>query len=524
MKRPKTLAAPPKDATRKRNNDTTIIAHSSTQTTINPADKDIELPEGQRIRELTIVNVARGADVARSVALDSTLGNDLWFSRLLAMEHGDALKYVWEWNGWIAWRSADGRWQRDAGATPWRAARSCVRLLRTEIRRLARLDEALAEELKEAVKRFLNYNGLHAALKLAQSSPRIIATPEEWDSDPHLLNCSNGTVDLRNGNLRPHRTEDRLTKTTGVMFDPNALAPLWKKFLERILPDPAVRDYLQRAIGYAAIGNVTEHLVHVFWGGGANGKSVFCGVIERALGEYAVSVPPTLLVTTRGYGEHPTIRTLLHGARFAMASETAQDGRFDETALKALTGGDTIRARGMRENWWDFQPSHTLFLQTNHRPQVKETTFAFWRRLRLVPFTVTIPEAEQDKELTSKLQAELPGILAWIVEGAKAFQRHGLNPPAVVEAATNEYRQEEDPLLDFEECFESGGFTSCKDLHECYQAWAKAEGLDPMAPRTLTRLLRERGWTYLEHRRPRGFAVSPVPNGDLVLNADEDTL
>jgi len=466
-----------------------------------------------------------GGDVDTSAHPDEpAAGTELWFSRRLAEEHGDGLKYVWEWRAWMAWHPDQGRWKRDAGAAAWSAAKTSVQRLLKEAGAVAGHDEARGKMLLKAARRFMGRAAIESALKLAQSSPGMIATADEWDARPHLLNCSNGTVDLRTGKLHPHDKADRLTKTTGVRYDPDAPARQWDTFLERILPDSELRDYLQRAIGYAAIGNVTEHLLHVLWGGGANGKSVFCGTIERALGEYAVSVPPTLLVSAKGFGEHPTIRTILHGARFALASETAEDGRFDEAALKVLTGGDTIRARGMRENWWEFPPSHALFLQTNHRPRVREMTVAFWRRLRLVPFTTTIPAAEQDKKLASKLATELPGILAWIVTGAAAYERDGLNPPAVVQAATNEYQQDQDTLREFVEMYEPGGFTSCKLLHERYEAWAQDQGLKPWGQRTLTGKLKDRGWDYLQRGGVRGFKVCcTVPERNSGLVSREDT-
>lgn len=451
----------------------------------------------------------------------SGAGTELWFARRLAREHGETLKFVWPWRSWMAWQPEYGRWQRDAGAAAWSAAKTSVQRLLAEAGAVAGQDDAKGKLLLKAARRFMSRSALEAALKLAQSEAAVVATPDDWDAHPHLLNCANGTVDLRTGRLHPHRSEDRLTKTTGVMFTPDAPAPRWHAFLERILPDADLRAWLQRSLGYTAFGSVTEHVLFVFWGGGANGKSVLCGTVAKAFGEYAVSVPPTLLVNAANFTEHPTIRTILYGARFALASETAENGRFDEAAVKSLTGGDRIRARGMRENWWEFAPTHTLFLQTNNRPRVRETTVAVWRRLKLVPFTVTIPPAQQDRTLAHALASELPGVLAWIVAGAVAYQREGLEPPAIVATVTAEYQASEDPFREFIERYEPVGFTSCEDLHASYRLWAESTGLKPWGQRTLTGKLRDRGWQYLEHHRPRGFAVSPVPNGFQPLSSRE---
>lgn len=448
------------------------------------------------------------------------IGSDLWFCRRIAREHGDVLKYVWKWRAWMAWQPDQGRWVRDDGAAAWSAAKTSVARLLAEAADVAGLDEAKGKALIKASRRFMGKTAMEAALKLAQSEAAIVAEPDSWDADPHLLNCVNGTVDLRAGQLHPHDKQDRITKTTGIMYDADARSDLWERFLAGILPASDVRDYMRRAIGYASIGNVTEHVLHVLWGSGANGKSVLCDAVSLALGEYSVSVPTTLLIAN-GANEHPTLLTTLRGARFALASETSEGGKFNEAQLKLLTGGDSINARGMRENYSQFRPSHTLFCQTNHRPRVKETTFAFWRRMRLVRFGVTIPPHEQDKQLAQKLKDDLPAILAWIVQGAGEYITHGLDAPAEVRAATEEYQRDEDLLRDFVERFEMRGFTTCEDVHSLYTEWAECNGAKLVGQRTLTKTLKtERGWHHMPNARPKaGFRVTPVWNRNDPLNS-----
>lgn len=446
-------------------------------------------------------------------------GTDLWFARRMAREHGANLKFVWEWRAWLAWQPDQGRWQRDAGAVAWSSAKDTVRRLLAEA---ASADEETGKRLLKAAHRFMGASALEAALKLARSEPAIVASPEEWDAQPHFLNCANGTIDLTTGALRPHRREDRLTKTTGVKCQPGAESDAWDSFIARVLPDAELRQYIQRAIGYSAIGEVTEHVLHVAWGSGANGKSVLFAAAAAALGEYAVTVPTSILLAN-GKSEHPTLLTTLRGARLALASETPEGGRFNEAQLKMLTGGDGINARGMRENYSEFQPSHTLWLATNHRPQAKETTAAFWRRMRLLPFTVTIPAEEQDKRLLHKLKAAAPAVLNWIIAGAVAYHQDGLEPPAIVAAATNEYRADEDELREFVEMYEPGGFTSCADLHQAYVDWCATAGLKHVGQRTLAKLLQERGFEYVKSARPRGFRITTVPKGKVGLISREDS-
>lgn len=439
------------------------------------------------------------------------LGTDVWMAGRIAAEHGDVLKFVWPWQSWMAWDAGAGRWQKDESGIAWACAKASVRKLLAEI---GDEDSERAKSLLRAARRFMGRSGLEAALMLARSEPQMTVGVDVWDRDPHLLNVANGTIDLHDGQLRKHSRGDMLTKLAGGSL--GQPSPLWQQFLARILPDREVRDYVQRAVGYSAIGTVTEHLLNIAWGGGANGKSVFCGTIMAALGDYSLSVSPALLMES-GQNQHPTLVATLHGARFALASETEADGSFNAAQLKWLTGGDMLTARRMREDFWSFAPSHTLWLQTNHRPRVSEATIGFWRRIRLIPFSVTIPPEEQDKELTRKLRDELPGVLAWIVEGAARYMEQGLEPPAVVRAATDEYRRAEDTLADFIESSglvaDTGAFMASKDIHDLYVAWAGRMGVKPMGQRTLTAKLIERGFQDLRTKAARGFRVRQAMQG-----------
>jgi putative DNA primase/helicase len=320
-------------------------------------------------------------------------------------------------------------------------------------------------------------------IALAQFQPGIAITPDDLDNDIWLLNVHNGTINLKTGQLRPHSRDDLITRLAPVEYDPQAACPTFERFLERILPSEALRQFVQWAIGYALTGDVSEQALFVQYGpGGDNGKSTLLETIMALMGDYGLTTPAETLME-RPSGSVPNDVARLKGSRFVAASESDAGHRLAENTVKRLTGNDTITARFMRAEWFDFRPTHKIFLATNHRPEVRGGgSKSIWDRIKLVPFDVRIPESEQDKKLPEKLRAELPGILAWAVRGCLEWQRGGLEPPVEVELATADYREEMDPLADFfddelffgpDEWIESG------NLWDTYLAWAERNGQAP---------------------------------------------
>jgi putative DNA primase/helicase len=296
------------------------------------------------------------------------------------------------------------------------------------------------------------------------------------------------------GPLPPHRREDLLTKITPVAYDPEAVCPEWERFLEPVFAgDAALIRFVQRLLGHCLTGDVSEHVLAVFYGAGANGKSTLLNAVLGGLGpDYGMQAAPGLLMARHG-DRHPTERADLFGKRVVVASESEQGGRFDEALVKQLTGDDKVKARRMREDFWEFDPSHKLILCTNHRPKVSGTDNSIWRRLRLVPFTTTFwnpdkpapagaarpEELRQDKRLPEKLRAEAPGILAWLVHGCLAWQGEGLAMPSAVADATQQYRSEEDLLGEFlaEQCVVGNGLSvRSSDLFARYKSLLEASG------------------------------------------------
>jgi putative DNA primase/helicase len=281
---------------------------------------------------------------------------------------------------------------------------------------------------------------------LARSEPGIPSRLVDFDADGWLFNVANGTIDLRTGELRPHRREDHISNLSRIEYDKEASCELWDKFIVRVTAENrALYEYIRRFVGYLLVGDTSEQALHFLYGLGGNGKSVFCEVLLRLLGEYAVAVSPDLIMLKR-HGGIPNDVARLRGVRAALMNETTQGARFDEAKLKDLTGGDTLSARFLHQEFFDFRPTHRIVIRGNHKPAINGTDEGIWRRLRLVPFTVTIPEAERDGNLQSKLDKELPGILNWAIAGCLEWQRDGLKPPAIITDAVRAYREESDTL------------------------------------------------------------------------------
>jgi putative DNA primase/helicase len=339
---------------------------------------------------------------------------------------------------------------------------------------------------------------INAMLDLARSEPGIPILPEEFDRDPWLFNCPNGTLELKTGTLREHRRADYLTKLCPVEYHADARCPRWLEFLDQIFARKTkLIWYVQRLLGYCLTGAVTEQILPILWGSGANGKSTLVNVVLEILGEdYALKAPRDLLMALRG-DSHPTGLARLFGRRVAVCVESSKGGRLDEALVKELTGSDPITARRMREDYWTFQPQHKVFLVTNHRPVIEGTDHAIWRRIRLIPFEVVIADEHQDKQLPERLRGEYPGILAWMVEGCLAWQRDGLGMPEEVKEATASYRSSEDVIGAFltERCVQGPDYcVRASVLRAAYCGWCEQTGEDPVSQRVLGESLTERGF------------------------------
>lgn len=416
-----------------------------------------------------------------------------WLAERMVHRHGKDLRYCVS-HGWLAWTSQ--RWRRDDLLEVERRTKETVLSLYHEASNIG--DDARRKAVLDFARSSETNHRRNGVIALARSEPGITIRADDLDCDPWLLNCENGTIDLRTGKLRPHERDDLITKIAPVAYDPDTQCPQWMKFLNDIFAgDKAMIGFVQRALGHALTGVVRDHILHVLYGTGANGKSTLTEAMIGMLGDYAMMAAPGLLLRKRNE-QHPTERAALWGKRLIACMETGEGRRLDEELVKQLTGNDTITARFMRADFFSFKPSHKLLLGTNHKPEVRGTDHAIWRRIQLWPFAVTIPDAQQDHELPDKLKTEWPGILRWCVDGCLEWQRVGLAAPQLVTAATAAYRAESDRIASFvdEHCtIDPDAKVAACDLYASYKAWAESGGEETLKQKRFGEAMTERGYS-----------------------------
>ena len=251
--------------------------------------------------------------------------------------------------------------------------------------------------------------GRRATLESAQSIPALATIAEDYDRDPFLLTVGNGTIDLRTGHLRPSQPDDLITRATDVDYFPAATCPRWLQFLDEVFGgDEALISFISRAVGYSLTGDTREQCLFILWGGGANGKSTFLETVLKLVGRHSAITPFSSFLVQRNAGNPRNDVAKLHGARLVKAAESGKEGALDETIIKEITGGDTISARFLYQEFFEFKPTFKLWLATNHRPSIRGTDDAIWRRIRLIPFTRQFSGRNRDPKLLETLRGELP--------------------------------------------------------------------------------------------------------------------
>lgn len=426
-----------------------------------------------------------------------------------ASRHARDLRYVEAWGRWYVWDGA--RWREDK-------TRYVVSLIRTVCR-----TAAAAEKVRKVAVAICRASTVSGVERLAKADRRLAATIEEWDTDPWLLNTPAGTVDLRTGVTRDHRRGDLITRITAVAA--GGEAKLWRAFLDRITGgDRDLQAFLQIVAGYCISGSTRENIFFFLYGTGANGKSVFIALLVYLMGDYAKTVPMETFLMA--YGErHPTELANLRGARLVTANETEEGKRWNESLLKRVTGGEQISARFMRQDLWEFTPECKILLSGNHKPSLRTVDEAISRRIVLIPFAVTIPAEERDKNLLDKLKAEAGGILAWLIEGATLWARSGIALPEAVRAATAEYLADEDLMERWlQECCFVAKDASARvlDLFNSWKAFCDQNGEHPGSTRRFGQKLLERRERFTRFLHPylrqscfRGLTVrADEPGGE----------
>lgn len=411
----------------------------------------------------------------------------------LVHHRGGDIRYVKDWRKWSVW---DGhRWELDQENRVLGMTKEVTRSIPYEAALAA--SESEKKDILSWANRSESQRARQAMVRLAACEPRVETSFTLLDRQPLLLNCQNGTVDLATGRLRMAHRDDLITQIAPVRFDSKARCPNWIAFLERIMPREEDRAFLQRAIGYSITGSTEEHAVFFCHGIGANGKSTLLETILEFLGrDYGIASLPSLLLSRSM--EHPTAIADLFGKRVVIATEFNAGERFNEALLKRLSGGDMLRARRMREDSWQFRPSHHLWIAANDKPIVWGTDHGFWRRIHLIPFDVTIPKEEQDPKLRAKLAAELPGILNWALAGCREFLERGLDPPRAIVAATGAYRAEMDTVASFldSDCVLGDGLRATSgQLYDAYRDFVGREGGVSLPQKAFTARLKAEGFS-----------------------------
>ena len=421
--------------------------------------------------------------------------------------HGADVRWCDPWGKWLIW---DGkRHAIDQQRRIESLAKQVADLIWREVAALLpNLHPITAAEVVRFARATSNTRGISDMLTSVKSEPGIAIMPAQLDAHPWLLNCDNGTVDLKTGGLLPHNREHFLTKICPhpYLLGPEAECPIWETTIDKIFGGNAdLVGFFRRWCGSTVVGEVIEHILAIFWGVGSNGKSLIVETLLEALGDdYATKGASDLLLATHG-DRHPTEKADLFGKRLVIVNETDDGRRLAEGVVKELTGGDTVKARRMREDFWSFRPSHSLALVSNYKPDVKGTDHGIWRRLRLLAFLQKFwdrgkgetgpAEYEANPRLKDELRPELPGIVAWMVRGCIEWQRQGLGQPAEVTAATTDYRDSMNTLaLFFDDCcsLEEGMTVKASEMRKSYVAWCDENGEKPVSGRKFGEFLADK--------------------------------
>ena len=385
--------------------------------------------------------------------------------------------------------------------------------------------------MQGVVKRFLQEKAASNPFALAQtllkrsrinavaelSRAQLWADAKQFDTLTTIAGTGDGALlDLDGGQPLDGQTSGVVTRRLGTSFNPEAKCPTWMKFLEKIFDgDDELINFLQRSVGYSLSGATTEQVFFILVGTGANGKSTFLRTMMQLMGDYGTTLPmQTLMEQPFGGGQTNDLASLL-GKRLVAASEGEASQKLAESKIKWITGGDRIKCRHLYKNFFEFDPQFKLWLATNNLPDVSGSDDAVWRRIMLVEFPVSIPAEQQDKDLTGKLIAELPGILNWAMQGYRQWKEMGLCPPDQVLMATTSYRDENDVVRQWLKacCVPIANHeTSMKALHEFYCDWCEQSGFRAKPISVFGKELSRKGFDPIKRKEGnyrRGLAIKP---------------
>lgn len=431
---------------------------------------------------------------------------DMGNSERLIYHHGQDIRYNNIFKKWYLWN--DKQWNEDETNQIRQFAKKTVRNI---------YKEALEEEdgdVRAAISKHAVHSEARAKIEsmIALAESEVPILPDDLDKNKWLFNCENGVIDLKTGKLLKHKREYYMNKISPVSYDPKAQCPLWDSFLQDIMRDEKgninyeLIEFLQKAIGYALTGETNEQVVFFLYGKGKNGKSTFLDTIRHLMGDYGKQSNTDSFTVKKNDSVRSDIATL-KGSRLVAASESEEGAKLAESLIKQLTGMEPIQARFLYGNPFEFVPQFKIFFTTNHKPVISGDDLGIWRRIRLIPFTVTIPEEKRDKNLPEKfLKQEISGILRWAVEGCLKWQRDGLKPPTEIEKATDLYRSEMDTIGSFINDFctmHESAKTYSKQLYMRYEDWCQETGELEIPKVTFYKKIEERG--FRKKKDNKGF-------------------
>ena len=475
------------------------------------------VPEERRFFGSSPVAEGGGGDyVAGDIGVGFDLAHDALALGLGRVAFDDNARFVPQWGKWLLW---DGlRWCMDDRRQHMTLTREYLRGRAEEVQAWAEAaadaegDEKAADKLRAWAKKegraLRSASTIAAVAQLAQSNEASVAAADDFDTALMLVGTPDGVVDLGTGEMREARREDMITRMTG--WAPRAGVPTrWLKFLDEVFEgDQEVISFMQRAAGYALTGRVDEHKMLFLYGGGRNGKGVFLNVLTALWGDYVEKAAAESFLTSTT-AQHPTNIAKMKGARLVVGAELPKGKVWDEGVIKDLTGGDTMTARFMRQDYFDFVPQLTLMIAGNNQPSFRGVDEAIRARVVMVPFTVTIPAERRDTGLKDRLLAEEGGqIMQWVIEGALAWQQRGLDVPEVIREASQAYFDGEDIVGQFmgdTMTADPNGFETTTDLYDRFRSWCDGHGLAPWTMHTFRKEMVGRGLTPHRNMHGKGF-------------------
>lgn len=418
--------------------------------------------------------------------------NDVYNSQMLLEDSGKNILYCAPWRKWLLWN--DCCWEKDQVNGIYQLASDAIERMYKKALDMKGSEDTIA--MMEHARRSQNMIKIEAMVKTATWDKEIRIKPEDLDKDNMIFNCKNGSIDLRSGRLHKHDRSQRITMLSPVAYDDKAECPQWKNFLKSIFKkNKPLILFAQKILGMCLTGDVSEQAMFILYGAGANGKSTFINTIMKIMGDYGANTPTETFMQKRKDSANNDIARL-KGTRFVSAMEGDYGQKLAEAVVKRLTGNDKISARFLYGEYFDFIPTFKIFMATNHKPKISGMDNAIWRRIKLIPFEVSFTTKQQDLKLGNKLEAELPGILAWMVEGCLRWQKEGLGEPPEIMDATKEYRFEMSAIETFlqENCRrENNGMIKAGLLYNAYKLWAELNNEHIISMRSFGMRLSETG-------------------------------